>query len=410
MLKRLPQADPKGIKGVLWRNLGDLYRFKLKNLEGATQAYKVVVKMQPDSVELLEVLADLLGKNPAAVDDAIVTWQRLVQLNPDRMNRPLHELVRLYLQRKLTDRTYLACAALKAMNDIAPQEQQLLATYQKQASPQAKRAMTDKLWDVLLVHPSARGPLSILSSTLWRTAGSALMRQPKDFGFDKKKLWERTDLDAPVPMYFVTQLKYVRGVLNVGAFELWEKVDGAEALAPLPLETPTLAIGRGNPLLRDTNAKAMWFQIARQVSGLRPAFILPRTLGAQRFNALVDVAIRLVEPRYPVTSDPREVAEVERALARIAAPLANALQPIVAELLKAKQAVNTKAFLEGMEHTALRTGFMLTADLDLALAVARQPDPGAIPLPFAAKVKELMLFAVSEEHFELRQRLGSALP
>lgn len=409
MLKRLPAAEGKGIKAVLWKNLGDLYRYRLKNLAGATQAFTVLAKMNPDDVEVLEVLADLLGKNPAAIDDAIVTWQRLVQLDPDKMTRPLHELVRLYLAKKLQDRAYLATSVLNIVKDASPQELQLLAAYQKQVQPQAKRAMTDKLWDVLLVHPDARGPLAQLSTILWRSAGSALMRQPKDFGFDKKKLWEKKELDAPVPMYFVTQLKYVRGVLNVGAFELWEKQDGGEALGPLPLEVPTLAIGKGNPMLRDTNARALWFQIGRQVSSLRPAFMLPRTLGAQRFNALIDVAIKMVEPRYPVKADPKDVAEIEKALARVAVPLTNAIRPVVAELLKARQAVSTKAFLEGMEHTALRTGYLLTGDIELALAMAKQPDSAAIPLPFAAKIKELLVFAVSEEHFELRQRLGTAI-
>jgi tetratricopeptide (TPR) repeat protein len=411
MLKRLPQNDPRGMKAVIWRNLGDLYRFKLKNLEGATQAFKVLAKLTPDSVELLEILADLLTKNPAAIDDAIVTWQRLVQLSaePARAARPLHELVRLYLAKQMSDRAFLSCSALKTLNDALPQEMQLLQGYAKQASPQAKRAMTDKLWDVLLVHPLARGPLAQLSTILWRSAGAALVRQPKDYGLEKKKVWEKEDLDAPVPKYFVTQLKYVRGVLNVGAFELWNKLDGAEALAPLALETPTLAIGAAHPLLRDTNARTMWFQIARQLTGIRPAFVLPRALGVQRFNAVVDVAMRLVEPRYPISSDPREVAEVERLLARIAAPLANALQPVVAELLKTRQPLPVKTFLEGIELTSLRAGYLLTADLDLAIAMARQPDTG-VPVSFAAKMRELALFSVSEEHFELRQRLGSALP
>ena len=409
MLKRLPQADSKGIKSVLWKNIGDLYRYKLKNIEGATQAYTVLAKMSPDDVSVLEVLADLLSKNPAAIDDAILTWQRLVQLSPDKMTRPLHELVRLYLGKKMGDRAYLATSVLKTLNDISPQEQQLLTAYQKQAPGQAKRALTDKLWDALLVHPTARGPLAQLSTILWRSAGSALMRQPKDYGFDKKKIWERKDLDAPVPMYFVTQLKYVRGVLNLGALELWEKQDGAESLAPLALETPTLAVGKGNTILRDTNARALWFQIGRQVTSFRPAFMLPRTLGAQRFNALIDVAIRLVEPRYPTKGDPKDIADIEKALMKIAAPLANAIKPVVTELLKSRQQISTKLFLEGMEHTALRTGYLLTADLDLFMAVAKQPEGGAIPLPFQAKVKELLLFAASEEHFELRQRLGTAI-
>lgn len=409
MLKRLPQHDPRNMKGVLWRNLGDLYRYKLKNLAGATQAYTVLAKMQPDDVPTLEVLADLLSKNPAAVDDAILAWQRLVQLDPDKMTRPLHELVRLYLGRNLNDRAWLACSVLNAIKDVSPQEQQILGSLQKQVQPQAKRAMTDKLWEQLLTHPEARSTLAHLSTMLWQSAGSLLMRQPKDYGFDKKKLWEKQELDAPVPMYFVTQLKYVRGVLNVGAFELWEKLDGAEALAPLALEVPTLAIGKGNPLLRDTNARAIWFHIAKQVTGLRPAFVLPRTLGAERFNALVEVTIRMVEPRYPVKSDPREVQDVERAIARIAPALANAARPLVADLLKNRQAVNTAAFLEAMELTSLRAGYVLTGDLDLTLAIAKQPDPAAIPMPYATKVKDLLTFSVSEAHFELRRLLGLSL-
>ena len=62
-----------------------------------------------------------------------------------------------------------------------------------------------------------------------------------------------------------------------------------------------------------------------------------------------------------------------------------------------------------MEHTAIRAGYLLTNDLELAVGLLKQPDPGAIPLAHGAKMKELLLFAVSEENFELRQRLGTAL-
>ena len=134
-------------------------------------------------------------------------------------------------------------------------------------------------------------------------------------------------------------------------------------------------------MLRDTNARSLWFQIGRQVAGLRPSFVLPRTLGAQRFGALIDVTIKLVEPRYPIKADPREVQEIERALAKIAGPLANAARPVVAELLKTRQAVNPKSFLEGMEHTAFRTGLMMTGDLDMALAFAKQNDAQGFEVP-----------------------------
>lgn len=410
MLKRIPDTRA-GIKEVLWKNLGDLYRFRLRNLEGATQAYRVIVRMKPDNVESVEVLADLLARNPQAMDDAAAAYQRLIQLNPDKIARSLHELLRLALARKSADRAWVYAQVLKVLGDLHPNEAEVLNIYQKQVPAQARRAMTDKLWEAFLVHPMARGAIATLSATLWRSAGSVLALQPKDFGLDKKRgsEWERIDLDAPVQPYFVNQLKHVRGVLATGAFELYQKANSADPLAPLLLEQPTLALGKVSPLLGETQSRRLWFTIGRQLTALRPAYMLPRTMGAQRFNTLVDVAVRFVDPRYPARGEPQELDRYEKALARLGQPLQNALRPAVVELLKTRQAVNTKAFLEGMEHTAIRAGYLLTGDLELCMALLKQPDPGAIPLAHGAKVKELLLFAVSDEHFELRQRLGTAL-
>jgi tetratricopeptide (TPR) repeat protein len=410
MLKRIPDTRA-GIKEVLWKNLGDLYRFRLRNLEGATQAYRVIVKMQPNNVEAVEVLAGLLARDPRQIDDAAAAYQRLIQLNPDKIGPALHELLRLALARKALDRVFVYAQCLKVLNDAQPSELELLALYQKQVPPQAKRSMTDKLWEAFLVHPQARGALAVLSGTLWRSAGSVLALQPKDFGLDKKRGsdWERVDLDAPVQPYFVNQLKHVRGVLATGGFELYQKANSADPLTPLCLEQPTLALGKASPLLGDTQGRRLWFTIGKQLTSLRPAYMLPRTLGAQRFTTLIEVAVRFVDPRYPARGDPADMDRFEKALARLGQPLQNALRPAVIELLKAKQQVNVKPFLEGMEHTAIRAGYLLTGDLELCLALLKQPDPGAIPLAWGAKVKELLLFAVSEEHFELRQRLGTAI-
>ena len=45
----------------------------------------------------------------------------------------------------------------------------------------------------------------------------------------------------------------------------------------------------------------------------------------------------------------------------------------------------------------------------MAAQLLKTPDPGGLPLAYGAKLKELAMFAVSEEHFELRARLGSAI-
>jgi hypothetical protein len=151
----------------------------------------------------------------------------------------------------------------------------------------------------------------------------------------------------------------------------------------------------------------LWFQIARQLVGLRKAFFIARVFGPQVFSTLIDVAIKMVDPRYPTRGNPQDIASLEKILAKYGQPLANALRPHVAELLKTKQAVSTKPFLEAIEHTAIRAAYVVTGDLELCMTLLKQPDMVAIA--HGAKVKELLLFAVSDEHFELRQRLGTAI-
>ncbi|OGQ18384.1 MAG: hypothetical protein A2138_00460 [Deltaproteobacteria bacterium RBG_16_71_12] len=410
MLKRIPDTRA-GIKEVLWKNLGDLYRFRLRSLEGATQAYRVVVKMKPDVPDNVEVLADLLARNPQTTDEAATAYQRLLALSPQKAGRSLHELLRIALAKKTLDRAFVYAQALKVRGEAQPSELEVMQLYGKQLPGQPKRAMTDKLWDNLLLHPSAKTPVAAISAVLWRSAGSVLAYQPKDYGLDKKRGsdWERVDLDAPVQSYFVNQLKLVRGVLATGGFELYAKTNSAEPLSPLCLEQPTLAMGKASPLLGETNRARLWFTIGRQLCALRPVFMLPRTLGAQRFNTLIDVAMRFVDPRYPARGDPADIQRFESALARLGAPLQNALRPHVTELLKLKQAVNTKPFLEGMEHTAVRAGYLLTGDIELCATLAKMPDPAAIPIRPEDKIAELLRFAVSDESFELRTRLGTAI-
>jgi hypothetical protein len=52
----------------------------------------------------------------------------------------------------------------------------------------------------------------------------------------------------------------------------------------------------------------------------------------------------------------------------------------------------------------------LSGDLEVAAAVLRQPEAAAMPLPYGAKMKELIAFVVSEAHFDLRERMGLAVP
>ena len=66
------------------------------------------------------------------------------------------------------------------------------------------------------------------------------------------------------------------------------------------------------------------------------------------------------------------------------------------------------AYFEGMEHTAVRASLIACNDVDIALQVMKLPDPQSPPQP-KNRVRELVLFLISEQYAELRGRLGLAL-
>ncbi len=63
----------------------------------------------------------------------------------------------------------------------------------------------------------------------------------------------------------------------------------------------------------------------------------------------------------------------------------------------------------GVDLTADRVGFLLANDLPMSLAVIRATPEDQSIVPQADRIRELRLYAMSEEYFRLRQRLGIAM-
>lgn len=408
MLKRLSPSQ-EAMKRELWRNLAGLYHHRLRHVESAVQAYAVLHKLEPENLATLEALGEMQARIPARVPEAVYTFQRLRDLSPEQPQKALHALVRLHHHLRKPDRAFQVCQALRALGDLRPDEAQLWEQCVQVQRYEARAPLTPKLWDAVLTHPAAQGPVAELSALLWRGSASAFAQAPRSLGLDKGRLWVSESLDAPVPTFFVTQLKKVRSTLGLGDFGLFVKQQSADPLHVLPLERPALGVGSGNEVFREMSERQLRYLAARQVAHFRPEFMLPTVLGAPRFQAAVEAALRLWEPRYPATADVRTLGEFERLYARLGPGFANAIRGPVSQLLIARQAVQVRPFLEGMELTASRVAFVVTGDADLALGMMRAPDVGVTPLAFGARFQDWLQFVASEDHFELRERLGMAV-
>jgi hypothetical protein len=79
---------------------------------------------------------------------------------------------------------------------------------------------------------------------------------------------------------------------------------------------------------------------------------------------------------------------------------------VVKRFIKAGENVDIKKWIRAVELTACRAGLLLANDLEVAARMIQTETGGVDEIPPKEKIKELVLFSVSEEYFKLREILG----
>jgi hypothetical protein len=118
-------------------------------------------------------------------------------------------------------------------------------------------------------------------------------------------------------------------------------------------------------------------------------------------------ALRTGDPYFPMAPDvEKQVAPVVQILRKELAPLQlEQLGKVVKGFKESKASVDMKKWVSSVELTACRAGLVVCNDLEAALRVLGAEPPGLSDLAPREKIKELLLFACSEEYFHLREML-----
>ena len=101
------------------------------------------------------------------------------------------------------------------------------------------------------------------------------------------------------------------------------------------------------------------------------------------------------------------VGEARQALERsLHGQAKDQLARIVAKLIQSGGALDLKKWLGGIDMTADRAGFVCAHDLETAVEIIKASDESSSAVPQQDRLKELVLYSVSEPYFKLRKKLG----
>ncbi len=402
-LERATDANDTAKMLATFEKLAALYKDKLNWTEDAIDAYEAAQTLDPDNAEREEKLAALYASDPANYfDKAIASHMVMLRRNPYKPD--IYKLFRkLYTDAKRADAAWCICQALFCMNIAEPDEERFFRRMRADSAAVAQDRLNEEDWIQHLTHTDCDPLLTAIFSVI---QPAVLKRNGQPLEALGYQLAYKLDLSMhPYPMS--QTLNYAAGVLGMEPPMTFQNPNDPGGVQFLHAYTPSIVLGAA-ALMPDIPTQAAAFIAARHLTYYRPGLYLRHLVPTGTgLRAWLFAAIKMISPNFPIA--PELDLQVKDNLAAleptIVGPAREQLISAVTKLLQAG-AIDLKKWVIGVDLTADRAGFLLANDLELAQEMIKAADEGAAALPQKERIKELVLFSVSESHFAIRRRLG----
>ncbi|HET9449646.1 MAG TPA: tetratricopeptide repeat protein, partial [Aggregicoccus sp.] len=380
----------------------------LRQPERAVALYKQVLEASPAHVPARAALAELYLRDAAAAPLAVEEHRQLLRVEAGRVES-LHALFRLWAAQQLQDKAFCAAAVLQFLRSANEAEQAFYTEGKARlpAEPQGRLGAPDV--EAALLHPAARG--AVLETL--RAVGDQLSRlYPPQFevlGVERKA--DRLKAEHPVA-------RAVRAVAQVFGVEELEVYSARRGLMGLETTEP-LCVWVGQDVVRKFNPREQKFLMGRAALGLLNRSAVLQKLSAGETAELLGSAVRIHVPDYSGLG--RRNDELTKQLRKACSRKTLKALEAPAHALADAGALELQPVLDALTYSADRAGLLLCGDVSVALGMVLREDPNVSTVrlegadPVRAAVREradlgaLLDFALSEDFFRLRQKLGLAL-
>ncbi len=410
MLRRMSSAGTSNpdLEFTLWHTLGLIYRDRLHDVNSAIEAFKMATRYKPDEAVERQILAELY-ESTDQMEAAIGEHAIVLQKDPMRVD-PYRSLYKLYLKQHEYDRAWCMCAALAFLRKADEEEQRFFEDYRPRGMIQVKSRLDNEQWVRFLFHKDENlfiGKIfEMVTPAAIEAKLAALQRAKKLPVLDRRFKQD----PATSTVTFAKTFGWAAQVLGTPAPELYVRNDVTGAL--LAVASKPVASIAGQSVLTGFTPQELTFIVGKHLSSYRGEHYIKNLFPTlTELKVVLFSAIKLILPDFNV---PPELAQ---AVTVTAGELVKYMQPIqrdglrlvVQKFVEDGASADLKRWMQAIELTACRAGLLLCADLEIAkkIIAAESQLPG--DLPAQDKLKELIVFSVSEQYFTLRKALGIAV-
>jgi tetratricopeptide (TPR) repeat protein len=406
-------AVARGRRARLWERRAELEA--RHDPTAAIASYEQVVALEPDRLGAREALAALYGDRLEHAEAAAENHRRLLAADVTRADS-LRALASSYARRGLIDRARCCYEVLALLGYTTAAEAAFLeqhpAPILKPDDPYAATIEDQERTDHLAI-PEATLMAEIFSC-LWEGAPGLVGQRLEDFGVSAQdRISPMSDLDLG-KIY-----GQVAKALGNKKTALYVKLDGDDDDTTLVVQAPpALVVG---PPLAQAPAPEIRFRLARGIELSRPEYILAAGVRPKQFAQLFSSVLKAFHPRHTR----RRAAAGDAASEQAARLKKNVPYKVSKRLVELFQDLGTISWSSVrwrtvVHHTGNRAGLLLCGDLKTAARIVLH-EGGAEPIETLAPeelrrlaaahepLRELLRYAISEDRFRLREKLGTAI-
>jgi hypothetical protein len=322
------------------------------------------------------------------------------------------EVRRMFERRSEFDKAFVIAEIMVFLRSKNQEEELLFDEFKLKVAPHAGADLTPEDHERLITHPDERGParaiLEILANELSKVYPADL--SPYDVNPRTDKHGTKSDL--PVRK----QADELAKVLGAPMFDLWITKKHDLGMFLENEDPPALILGAG--VLRRIQERELRFMLARQLERLKGGHHLLYRLPPREVEMMVWAAAKLGRPDLRVDQDPIELDSMMKKLARV---LSRRARKMLEDLSPKFQGMrfDLDRHKAAAIHTANRAGLVMTNDIEVvARSIAREANIKAMfrdaegareTIGQSHEIREMLSFAVSEEYFAARAKLGFSI-
>jgi tetratricopeptide (TPR) repeat protein len=381
--------------------LGNLYKRQPGRSKDAIEAYEAANGIDSSDKAVWHELSELYSTDTHAYFEKARTLFTNILIEDPYRAEAYKALRKVYTEVKNADGAWCLCQALAVLKLAQPDEERFYRRMRSDDPAYAQSVLSRLDYQKLVSHESADPLLSEVFAIIEPAIVGNRGYEFHELGYDPNFAVDLAQHPHPIGQ----TLHYAAGVLGMEPPPAFDNTNDPGGLAFLDTKIPSISMGLG-VLSAEIHPQALAFLAGRHLTYYRPGCFLRQLVGTGTgLKAWLFAAVKLISPAFPIASDLEGAVTEHLQVLRDSMPAhaRDDLARAVSKLLQNANALDLRAWVNAVDFTADRIGFVLAHDLETAVEVVRSTeDDEALA---RERVKQLVLYSIGPAYLELRRHL-----